>query len=278
MLRLIILLFFLLTRGILTASIDLVNNKKLNKEKKVMETISVTISTKETEILLKTADYLRSLAGVGAVQTIEEEVLLSPEKEADAMGERIDDVVAAASAPAAVAPVVGATTVDSDGTPWDARIHSGGKTFMTSGPKAGTWKLIRGVDKNLVEQVKAELLQGEESVIEVAPVVVPPVETPVAVAPVVAPAAVAPPPFVPPVAAPVVATATTYAELIPRITAQSTVAGAAKLDKDDVNNALANTGAAAAGAINLTELAKPEHAVYIPLVAAELERVWATRA
>lgn len=45
--------------------------------------------------------------------------------------------------------------VDSAGTPWDERIHSGAKTFLQSD---GTWKLKRGVDKALVAQVTAELM------------------------------------------------------------------------------------------------------------------------
>ncbi len=44
--------------------------------------------------------------------------------------------------------------VDSEGLPWDARIHSSGKTKLKG---KGTWKLIRGIDPELVESVKAEL-------------------------------------------------------------------------------------------------------------------------
>lgn len=42
---------------------------------------------------------------------------------------------------------------DSDGLPWDARIHTSKKTKC----KDETWKLMKGVDKNLVAQVKNEL-------------------------------------------------------------------------------------------------------------------------
>lgn len=65
------------------------------------------------------------------------------------------------------APAPGATTststitetatsvpVDSEGLPWDGRIHSSSKEKLV---KDSTWKLKRGVDKALVEQVKAEL-------------------------------------------------------------------------------------------------------------------------
>lgn len=240
-----------------------------------METISITIP-KEKETLLKTADYLRDLACVEVAEVApvitgaEVAELLSPQEEADAMGDRIDDTVATARA--------GATTLapglDKSGCPWDARIHASSKAFIAD----GTWRLKRGVDPALVESVKAELSQGEEPVVETvqpiaAPVAVapaaPPIETPaVAALAAAAPAAPAPPALAAPVAI------TTYAELIPRITAQ---ANAKLLQPSDVLDALTVTGASAAGAINLTELAKPEHAVYIPLVAAELERIWATR-
>ena len=116
---------------------------------------------KEKDALLKTADYLRDLAGVSAVQVTggPVEVELNPQKEADDMEARMDATIAAATLPVeAPLPPVADLEVDSDGTPWDVRIHSSGKTFMATGPKVGTWKLIRGVDPALVEQVKAELL------------------------------------------------------------------------------------------------------------------------
>ena len=47
--------------------------------------------------------------------------------------------------------------LDSEGLPWDARIHSSGKTFLAKG---GTWKLARGIDPLLVAQVKTELSGG----------------------------------------------------------------------------------------------------------------------
>jgi len=63
--------------------------------------------------------------------------------------------------PAPVDPVVPETTVyvppsgeplDSAGFPWDKRIHSMGKTRKND----DTWKLKKGVDKTLVEQVRYE--------------------------------------------------------------------------------------------------------------------------
>lgn len=44
--------------------------------------------------------------------------------------------------------------LDSEGLPWDGRIHSSSKEKLVKG---ATWKLKRGVDKALVEQVKTEL-------------------------------------------------------------------------------------------------------------------------
>lgn len=48
--------------------------------------------------------------------------------------------------------------IDSRGFPWDARIHASTKTKLKSGPTAGAWKPLRGVDENLVKQVEAEYL------------------------------------------------------------------------------------------------------------------------
>lgn len=42
--------------------------------------------------------------------------------------------------------------LDSAGQPWDARIHSGGKSLIAD----GTWRIKKGTDPKLVEQVRAE--------------------------------------------------------------------------------------------------------------------------
>lgn len=81
---------------------------------------------------------------------------------------------AASSAPAPVATTSTSTTteiatsvpVDSEGLPWDGRIHSSSKEKLV---KDSTWKLKRGVDKALVEQVKAEL-RGVMAIPTAAPV------------------------------------------------------------------------------------------------------------
>jgi hypothetical protein len=60
--------------------------------------------------------------------------------------------------PATVTPVppihASAVPLDGEGLPWDKRIHASTKTFRQSD---NTWKLTKGVDKDLVERVKAEL-------------------------------------------------------------------------------------------------------------------------
>ena len=47
--------------------------------------------------------------------------------------------------------------LDSAGMPWDERIHSGGVDRLK---KDGTWKQRRGVDKELVKKIEAEIRAG----------------------------------------------------------------------------------------------------------------------
>lgn len=47
--------------------------------------------------------------------------------------------------------------LDSEGIPWDGRIHSSSKKKLVEN---GRWKLIRGIDKDYVDEIKAELLSG----------------------------------------------------------------------------------------------------------------------
>lgn len=61
--------------------------------------------------------------------------------------------------------------VDSAGTPWDARIHSSSKTFLKAD---GTWKLKKGVDKDLVAQV----MGNAQAAVATAHVPTPPSATP----------------------------------------------------------------------------------------------------
>ena len=76
---------------------------------------------------------------------------------------------------------------DSHGMPWDARIHAGTKTTIAD----GSWKMKRGVDADVVEQVEAELINLmsiPSATTEPEPVVIPP---PVAAEP--EPVVIAPP-------------------------------------------------------------------------------------
>lgn len=68
-----------------------------------------------------------------------------------------------------------ATTLDKNGLPWDSRIHSAAKTFNAD----GTWKYLRGVDREvLVPQVEAELRGDIATTEEVEAPVAPVVEAP----------------------------------------------------------------------------------------------------
>jgi len=86
--------------------------------------------------------------------------------------------------------------LDSENLPWDKRIHTAAKTQT----KQGTWKLKRGVDPALVQQVKAELLQSQAPAAPIpaapisatTPVVTPVLEAPDTVAPVLTAPAVLP--------------------------------------------------------------------------------------
>ena len=133
-------------------------------------------------------------------------------------------LVDASITPVAVSPTVivtpmasAAAEVDSEGTPWDERIHSGAKTqvksLLVTGGKA--WRMKKGKDitPEFVEQVKAE--------IKGAPVVAAPVvAAPVVAAPVVAaPVVAAPVVAAPVVAAPVVAAPVVAAPVVPDNTA-----------------------------------------------------------
>ena len=81
-----------------------------------------------------------------------------------AAGQAVIGAPAAPAAPAAGAttdvPAAGATTdvpaaeLDKEGIPWDARIHGKAKNKN----KDGTWRLTKGIDKDMVATVKAELL------------------------------------------------------------------------------------------------------------------------
>lgn len=166
------------------------------------KTISFTIPM-EKEVLYKTAVHLISLAGL-EVDIVEKggSVVVSggaPAYEPDtvaefnadtpeAMGDRIDEKAAAATAP----PAETDTGLDEDDRPWDERIDSGAKTKTAD----GRWKLRRGVDKAFVERVLAEY-KNVTAPVPAAETPAPPAPAPVAetpVPPAPAPAAPTPPP------------------------------------------------------------------------------------
>jgi hypothetical protein len=63
------------------------------------------------------------------------------------------EAVAVPAPPAPTEPAVDGVDLDSEGRPWDGRIHAISKTKLVRG---GTWKLKRGIDPALVAQVHAE--------------------------------------------------------------------------------------------------------------------------
>lgn len=94
---------------------------------------------------------------------------------------------------------------DGRGFPWDARIHSSSKALLAKPPHG--WKPLRGVDKALVAQVEAELIQsGRTKPAETQTGAIPP-------PPVVLQAAPPPPPAAPTVGAP----PANFAELMSRL-------------------------------------------------------------
>jgi len=83
-------------------------------------------------------------------------------------------------APAVAAPVAASAadvTLDTEGIPWDKRIHSSGKTFYArkaaNGTPAGGWKLKKGVDAVTVAKIKTELCAQYSNTVTKTPVGVP---------------------------------------------------------------------------------------------------------
>lgn len=94
------------------------------------------------------------------------------------------------------APNVMAPDVDSNGLPWDERIHSGAKTLTSK----GAWKKRKGVQPQMVQQVEAELRARAVPTVPMAPPPPVPMPQPVPMAPVAA-VPLAPQP-IPPIPAP----------------------------------------------------------------------------
>lgn len=134
-----------------------------------------------------------------------------------------DDETGWPDPPGGVAPT---TDLDSAGIPWDVRIHAGSKARMKAD---NTWKLKPGVDKALVEQVKAELLGVQAVPVPPAP----PVTLADAAAVSTVPQAPPPPP------APVSNCPANFAELIKEVTTRIT---AGTMTADQVNAACVTVG------------------------------------
>lgn len=115
------------------------------------------------------------------------------------------EAVVTAPPEAAVAPVA-SDELDSQGLPWDNRIHSSGKTKYkkksAAGEPAGAWIIKKGIEAPYVAQVKTELRGIYAAPVEPVIPVAAPVEPVIPVVPVV-PVAAPVVPVIPPVVAPV---------------------------------------------------------------------------
>jgi len=116
-------------------------------------------------------------------------------------------------------PTVLETELDSAGNPWDSRIH----TVKRTKNQNGTWKLRRGVDKNLVAQIAAERAGGQH-LANVA-------EAAVAEA-VTQPATPATPITLPVTPAPVATTGATWPVVLQKVTAATTAGTLDQAKKD----------------------------------------------
>ena len=159
--------------------------------------------------------------------------------------------------------------LDSQGIPWDGRIHATTKTFAPN----GHWKNRRGVDGAEVVRVTAEL-KAAMGIVPMAPVAPPalpgavappppPAAPPAAVAPPPPPAAVAPPspPAAPPAAAP---PADPFAALMHKA---MMAIQTGKLTRDQLNAAINRHGIASLPALMAVAGTRPE---VIPAVELEL--------
>lgn len=149
-----------------------------------MSGIFETLVEQNTKII----SLLEVIAGAYGKQSYNGPATGNQQSFADAADEVADEVAQS------IGQETDATTLDKNGLPWDSRIHSAAKTFNAD----GTWKYLRGVDREvLVPQVEAEL-RGEviadagNKVEEFATTVAPVVEAPQA--------PVAPQPGLPPLA------------------------------------------------------------------------------
>jgi len=162
----------------------------------------------------------------------------------------------------------GGIELDSRGLPWDHRIHSSTKNKC----KTGEWKNIKGVDKDLLSQVEAELrtAMAGAPVAPVPPVAITPTEV-IPPAPQTAPPAPAAPviPIAPviPAASIVTDCPTSFPQFLQVITGKCT---SRVLSYDEVNQVCQKHGLSGIPLLN----ARPD---LIPAIYAELEALWTTR-
>lgn len=202
-------------------------------------------------------------------------------------------VAPAAAAPAPTptpAPVV--TTLppnallDSEGLPWDARIHSEGKAQNASD---GKWRKRRGIPDDLVAAVTAELkaLMGVSAATPVTTSVAAPIAAPIAAAeepaldpvaafaPPASPAVPTPPPpapvFVPPAPIPTDATdgPTTFNDFMSRVMAAM---GQQRINQAQIQAACASQGVPSLAALTAAQAQDP---TTVPRVWAEVQKVMA---
>lgn len=110
----------------------------------LLETMMERLIAIETKL-----DNLGSVASTSPVQTVDEAA-------AEAVKQEVAATTAAVVEESAANPVESVETgidLDDAGYPWDERINAKTKTKTA----AGVWKLLKGVDKDLVPQVREEL-------------------------------------------------------------------------------------------------------------------------
>jgi len=136
----------------LTSVKDLFINLFYQKQTREKKMYQVTIKGRTlTELKKAVSDINEELQSGVLVGHLMEKDLAEEEEEVLPIEEAIEQ---ACVAPAqAVAPVLNVNELDSEGLPWDARIHASSKAKV----KDGTWRLKRGVDDVTAYQIKLEL-------------------------------------------------------------------------------------------------------------------------
>ena len=174
---------------------------------------------------------------------------------------------------------------DSSGMPWDARIHSSGKTLLKSGKRNGLWRYKGGVDESVIAAVEAELnTASATAVVEtqlsataeptVAPPAMPTPPAPVTMPPAAGGAPVAPAPVTTPAPEVTAPACQAFAGLMNYFTEHQ---AAGKITPEEANQITASEGAAnAMPHVNaLGYLATAEHLV--PAVLSQIQAICQSR-